>query len=113
MSSQDAIQRTVLPIPDQPRAGLITYDAKDPASKFPPITDLRPPKGAPNVLIVLIDDAGFGASSAFGGPCQTPTAQALAAGGLKFNRFYTTTLCSPTPQAPPTRRKPQSPGKGG
>src|SRR5271170_3125665 len=112
MSSQDAIQRTVLPIPDQPRAGLITYDAKDPASKFPPITDLRPPKGAPNVLIVLIDDAGFGASSAFGGPCQTPTAQALAAGGLKFNRFHTTALCSPTRQALLTGRNHHSTGMG-
>ena len=67
MSDQDKIQRTVLPIPDQPRSGLILYDAKDPENKYPPITQLRPPKGAPNVLIVLIDDAGFGSSSAFGG----------------------------------------------
>jgi arylsulfatase len=112
MSSQDDIQRTVLPIPDQPRAGLITYDAKDPASKFPPITDLRPPKGAPNVLIVLIDDAGFGASSAFGGPCQTPNAEALAMGGLKYNRFHTTALCSPTRQALLTGRNHHSTGMG-
>ena len=80
MSDQDKIQRTVLPIPDRPRRGLVTYDAKDPDTKFPPITQLRPPKGAPNVLIVLIDDAGFGSSSAFGGPCQTPNAEKLAAG---------------------------------
>jgi hypothetical protein len=60
MSTQDNVQRTVLPIPNQPRTGLITYDAKDPETKYPPITQLRPPKGAPNVLIVLIDDAGFG-----------------------------------------------------
>ena len=112
MGSQDDIQRTVLPIPDQPRAGLITYDAKDPASKFPPITDLRPPKGAPNVLIVLIDDAGFGASSAFGGPCQTPNAEALATGGLKYNRFHTTALCSPTRQALLTGRNHHSTGMG-
>ena len=112
MSSQDDIQRTVLPIPDQPRAGLITYDAKDPASKFAPITDLRPPKGAPNVLIVLIDDAGFGASSAFGGPCQTPNAEALAMGGLKYNRFHTTALCSPTRQALLTGRNHHSTGMG-
>ena len=52
MNDQDKIQRTVLPIPDQPRSGLITYDAKDPDTKYPPITQLRPPKGAPNVLIV-------------------------------------------------------------
>src|SRR5438874_13535704 len=87
MSVKDKIQRSVLPIPYQQRRGLITYDAKDPESKFPPIEQLRPPNGAPNVLIVLIDDAGFGSSSAFGGPCQTPNAEKLAAGGLKYNRL--------------------------
>src|SRR5690349_24283941 len=91
--------RTVLPIPDQPHVGLTTFDAKDPDTSFPAIRDLRPPTGAPNVLIVLLDDVGFGASSAFGGPCRTPTFEALAAGGLKYNRFHTTALCSPTRQA--------------
>ena len=76
--------------------GLITYDAKDPDTSFPAIEPLRPPAGAPNVLVVLLDDVGFGASSAFGGPCATPTAERLAAGGLKYNRFHTTALCSPT-----------------
>ena len=52
----------------------IAYDAKGSDSKFAPIKELRPPEGAPNVLIVLLDDVGFGASSAFGGPCQSPTA---------------------------------------
>jgi Sulfatase len=85
MKDQDKIQRTVLPIPHRPCTGLVTYDAKDPDTKFPPITQLRPPKGAPNVLIILIDDVGFGASSAFGGPIHTPTAELLAAGGLKYN----------------------------
>jgi arylsulfatase A-like enzyme len=113
MNDQDNIQRTVLPIPDRPRAGLVTYDAKDPETKFPPITQLRPPKGAPNVLIVLIDDAGFGSSSAFGGPCYTPTAERLAAGGLKFNRFHTTALCSPTRQACLTGRNHHTVGMGG
>ena len=56
----------------------MAYDAKDPDSKFPPIEQLRPPKGAPNVLIILIDDAGFGSASAFGGPCQTPNVEKLA-----------------------------------
>ena len=79
MSLKDKIQRWVLPIPFQPNRGLITYDAKDPDTKFPPIEQLRPPKGAPNVLIILIDDAGFSSSSAFGGPCQTPNAEKLAA----------------------------------
>ncbi len=78
--------RTVLPIPDAPRTGPITYDAKDPETKFPPIEQLRPPEGAPNILIVLLDDVGFGASSAFGGPCQTPNAELLAARGLLRRR---------------------------
>ena len=95
----DTNKRDVLPIPDRPYAGLVTYDAKDPATSFPPIEPLRPPSGAPNVLVVLLDDVGFGASSAFGGPCQTPTAERLAAGGLKYTRFHTTALCSPTRQA--------------
>jgi Sulfatase len=92
MSSQDKIQRTILPIPDAQYAGLTTYDAKDPDTKYPPIEPLRPPKGSPNVLVVLIDDCGFGASSAFGGPIATPTAERLAKNGLKFNRFHTTAL---------------------
>ncbi len=93
--------------------GLTTYDARDPDTKYPPIRELRPPQGAPNVLIVLIDDAGFGSSSAFGGPCQTPNAEKLAAGGLKFNRFHTTALCSPTRQALLTGRNHHSAGMGG
>ena len=71
--------RSSLPIPDLAYSGPILYDAKDPDSKFAPIKPLRPPPGAPNVLLVLIDDAGFGSSSAFGGPCNTPTAEMLAA----------------------------------
>ena len=110
---QDTIQRTVLPIPDRAYAGLVTYDAKDPSTSFPPIEQLRPPEGAPNVLIVLIDDVGFGASSAFGGPCSTPTAERLAANGLKYNRFHTTALCSPTRQALLTGRNHHSVGMGG
>jgi arylsulfatase A-like enzyme len=113
MASQDDVSRTVLPVPDQGRTGLVTYDAKDPESKYPPIRQMRPPKGAPNVLIVLIDDAGFGSSSAFGGPCQTPNAERLAAGGLKYNRFHTTALCSPTRQALLTGRNHHTVGMGG
>jgi arylsulfatase A-like enzyme len=113
MSGQDNIPRTVLPIPDPPRTGLMLYDAKDPENKYPAITQLRPPKGAPNVLLILIDDAGFGSSSAFGGPCHTPNAELLASGGLKFNRFHTTALCSPTRQAMLTGRNHHSVGMGG
>ena len=95
----DGLPRTILPIRDPQHVGVTTYDAKDPDTKFPPIKPLRPPKGAPNVLIVLLDDVGFAASSAFGGAIDTPTAERLANGGLKFNRFHTTALCSPSRQA--------------
>ena len=109
----DQRSRDQLPIPDQPYAGPVFEDAKDPDAKFPPIEPLRPPDGAPNVLIVLLDDVGFGASSAFGGPCATPNAERLAANGLKYNRFHTTALCSPTRQALLTGRNHHAVGMGG
>jgi arylsulfatase len=111
-SDRDGTGREVLPIPDRPYTGLVTYDAKDPDTAFPPIEPLLPPAGAPNVLIVLLDDVGFGASSAFGGPCRTPTADRLAAGGLRYNRFHTTALCAPTRQALLTGRNHHSVGMG-
>ncbi|MCF2515308.1 arylsulfatase [Sphingomonas sp. G124] len=111
-ATPDSLSRTILPIPDKPFSGLICYDGKDPASHFDPISQLRPPKGAPNVLVILIDDAGFGSSSTFGGPCQTPNAERLAAGGLKYRRFHTTALCSPTRQALLTGRNHHSVGMG-
>jgi arylsulfatase A-like enzyme len=104
--------RHSLPIPDIPPAGLTTYDAKDPDTSYPPIVPLRPPKDAPNVLVVLIDDVGFGASSAFGGPCRTPNFERLAAQGLKYTRFHTTALCSPTRSALLTGRNHHSVGMG-
>jgi arylsulfatase A-like enzyme len=113
MSGADKIGlRTILPIPDPQHVGLTTYDAKDPDTSFPPIEQLRPPKSAPNVLIVLLDDVGFGASSAFGGPIQAPTAERLASKGLKYNRFHTTALCSPSRQALLTGRNHHSVGMG-
>jgi hypothetical protein len=85
------IPRHILPSRERPHVGLTTYDATDPDSRFPPIEPLRPllrpPEGAPNVLIVLLDDVGFASSSAFGGPINAPTAERLAGNGLKFNRF--------------------------
>ena len=62
MTTPEKFSRTTLPIPDQPFVGLTTYDAKDPNTAFPPIEAVRPPPGAPNVLIVMIDDCGFGAA---------------------------------------------------
>jgi arylsulfatase len=113
MPDERPIQRNVLPIPDITPPNLTTYDAKDPDTSYPPITPVRPPQGAPNVLIVLIDDVGFGASSAFGGPINTPNAERLAAQGLKYNRFHTTALCSPTRQALLTGRNHHTVGMGG
>ncbi|MCV7372715.1 arylsulfatase [Mycolicibacterium arabiense] len=114
VSSTDSpvVRRDILPIPDVEHVGLTTYDAKDPDTSYPPIKDVRPPEGAPNVLVILIDDVGFGASSAFGGPCQTPNFERLADGGLRYNRFHTTALCSPTRQALLTGRNHHSVGMG-
>jgi len=106
------IARDILPIPDVTPPHTTTYDARDPETQYPPIVPLRPPHAAPNVLIVLIDDVGFGASSAFGGPANTPTFERLASGGLKYNRFHTTALCSPTRAALLTGRNHHSVGMG-
>ena len=112
MSEPDRHARHSLPIPDIPPAGLTTYHAKDPDTSYPPILPMLPPEGAPNVLVVLIDDVGFGASSAFGGPCETPSFERLAAGGLRYSRFHTTALCSPTRSALLTGRNHHSVGMG-
>ncbi|MDM7921892.1 MAG: arylsulfatase [Pyrinomonadaceae bacterium] len=105
--------RSHLPMLNSTRPSFVAYDAKDPDHKTNPIEQLRPPEGAPNVLIVLIDDAGFGSSTAFGGPCRTPNAERLAEGGLKFNRFHTTAICSATRQAMLTGRNHHSAGMAG
>jgi arylsulfatase A-like enzyme len=107
------LQRDVLPIPDPEPPAVTALDAKDPSAVFPPIEPLRPPEGAPNVLVILLDDAGFGSSSAFGGPCETPNFERLAGQGLRYNRFHTTALCSPTRQALLTGRNHHAVGMGG
>ena len=111
-NQSDRHQRSILPIPERPSAGLVKYDAKDPEAQFPPIEPLRPPAGAPNVLVILLDDAGFGSASAFGGPCDTPNFERLAANGLRYNRFHTTALCAPTRQALLTGRNHHTVGMG-
>ncbi len=113
MGTHNHLNRTVLPIPDQPPVQPPVYDARDPEASYPKIEPLRPPAGSPNVLVILLDDVGFGASSAFGGPCRTPTAERLAASGLKYNRFHTTALCSPTRAALLTGRNHHAVGMGG
>ncbi len=113
MPAPDSHLRSILPIPDRRYAGLIPYDAKGDDAVFPAIEPIRPPDGAPNVVVILIDDVGFGASSAFGGPCRTPNFERLAGQGLKYTRFHTTALCSPTRAALLSGRNHHSVGMGG
>jgi arylsulfatase len=84
----------VLPRPEEPFKGKIGRTAKESTPDFP--KSIEAPKGAPNVLLIMTDDVGFGASSTFGGPIATPTYDRLAKAGLRFNTFHTTALCSPT-----------------
>jgi arylsulfatase A-like enzyme len=88
------LDRTVLPIPEPNYPHSTILDARD--AKPPPRFEIKAPAGAPNVLIVLVDDMGFGMPSAFGGPVCMPTADRLATQGLRYNQFHTTALCSPT-----------------
>ena len=90
----DKLDRTVLPIPEPKIVPSTILDVRD--AKAPPPFRVQAPEKAPNVLIVLIDDMGFGQSSAFGGPIHMPTLEKMAKGGLKYNKFHTTALCSPT-----------------
>src|SRR5262245_20199921 len=83
-----------LPYADPPFRGKVGETFKDSTPDFP--QPVKAPKGAPNVLIVLLDDVGFGHASTFGGAAETPTLDRLAKGGLRYNCFHTTALCSPT-----------------
>src|SRR6187401_1776291 len=104
--------RHILPMPDRPQLTPPAYDAREADAVYEPIEPIRPLNGAPNVLVILIDDAGFGSNSAFGGPCRTPTFERLAASGLRYLRFHTTAMCSPTRQALLTGRNHHAVGMG-
>jgi len=93
-TGQDKLDRTTLPIPEPVTPHSTVLDVRD--TKMPPRFEIKPPAGAPNVLIVLVDDMGFGMPSAFGGPVHMPNAEKLASEGLRYNQFHTTALCSPT-----------------
>ncbi|KUL32159.1 arylsulfatase [Streptomyces regalis] len=112
MSEFDA-GRHILPRPDTRRPLTTAMDIHDQETPFTPIGPVPPPEGAPNVVIVLVDDLGFGTSSAFGGPCEMPAAERLADSGLRYTRFHVTALCSPTRQALLTGRNHHSVGMGG
>ena len=96
------LDRTTLPVLEPKPPTYTELDARN--LKAPPRFEVNAPEGAPNVVIVLIDDLGFGAPSTFGGPLQTPTLDQLAEGGLRYNNFHSTALCSPTRMALKTGR---------
>jgi len=101
-AAEDSVDRTSLPIQEPERPTYSELDVRN--VEAPPFFEVKAPKGAPNVVIVLIDDIGFGGPSTFGGPIQTPTLDALAAEGIAYNNFHTTALCSPTRNALKTGR---------
>jgi arylsulfatase len=100
----------LLPAPAPPFEGVIGRKASESKPDFPKA--VTAPRGAPNILLILTDDTGFGASSTFGGPIPTPTLDRVAARGLRYNNFHTTALCSPTRAALLTGRNHHSVGFG-
>lgn len=88
------LDRTSLPIKEPSYPAYRELDVRN--TQPPPRFQVTAPKGAPNVVIILIDDLGFGATTTFGGPIPTPTFDMLAKSGLRYNNFHTTALCSPT-----------------
>ena len=93
-SAQAPLDRTVLPIHEPKSPTYTELDARE--VKRPARFEVKAPAGAPNILIILLDDIGFGSSASFGGPIQMPTVERLANDGLRYNRFHTTALCAPT-----------------
>ncbi|HKR28837.1 MAG TPA: arylsulfatase, partial [Terriglobales bacterium] len=104
------LNRTVLPIQPPPFQGRITPNFQDSTPSGPWM--IRAPQAAPNVLLILLDDAGFGQTGTFGGLIPTPTLDMLAKGGLRYNRFHVTALCSPTRAALLTGRNNHAVGMG-
>jgi arylsulfatase A-like enzyme len=100
----------VLPVPDAPFRGVIGETAKESKPDFP--KQVTAPPGAPNVLLIMTDDTGFGATSTFGGPIPTPALDRVAKHGVIYNQFHTTALCSPTRAALLTGRNHHSAGFG-
>jgi arylsulfatase len=106
----DLVDRTVLPLPESPFRGKIGKTVAESVQDFP--RPVMPPKGAPNIILILLDDVGFGHPSTFGGPVSMPTLDRLAARGLKYNRFHTTAMCTPTRAALLTGRNHHSAANG-
>jgi len=91
---KEGIDRTVLPIAEPETRPISELDVRN--AKAPPRFEVKAPKGAPNVLLVLLDDLGFAGTSTFGGPVNTPSFEQIANEGLRYNNFHTNALCSPT-----------------
>jgi arylsulfatase A-like enzyme len=111
--SDDTIDRTKLPIRRPPFTGVTNQTLGGSQPDWEQIGHVQPPEGAPNVLVVLIDDAGFGNPSTFGGPIQTPNYDRIADEGVRYNRFHVTAMCSPTRAALLTGRNHHAVGMGG
>jgi arylsulfatase A-like enzyme len=109
----DQIDRTVLPIRRPPFRGVANQTLGGSQPDWGVIGHAKPPAGAPNVLLVLIDDAGFGNPTTFGGPIETPNYDRMAAQGVRYNRFHVTAMCSPTRAALLTGRNHHAVGMGG
>ena len=109
-AAKAAGQEVVLPKPEAPFHGKIGRTVKDSSPDFP--KGVEAPAGAPNILLILTDDVGFGASSTFGGPIHTPNFQRIADSGLRYNMYHTTALCSPTRAALITGRNHHSVASG-
>ena len=105
-----SFDRTQLPMPEPPFQGTIGKTYQESEQAWPELPS--PPEGAPNVVIILLDDVGFGQVSTFGGPVPTPNLDKLAANGLKYNRFHTTAICGPSRAALITGRNHHNCGSG-
>src|SRR5436309_8769093 len=112
-ASDPATDRTKLPIRRAPFSGVANETLGGSAPGWEQIGHVEPPEGAPNVLVVLIDDAGFGNPSTFGGPINTPNYDRMASEGLRYNRFHVTAMCSPTRAALLTGRNHHAVGMRG
>ena len=109
-SATTTIDGKQLPAPAPKFAGVIKESAKDSTPWWPP--RIVPPKGAPNVLLIMTDDQGYGVSGTFGGVIPTPALDRIAKAGLRYTQFHSTALCSPTRAALITGRNHHSVGFG-
>ena len=109
-SATTTIDGKYLPPPPAPFGGTINLDAKDSKPYWPPT--VVPPKGAPNVLLIMTDDQGYGVPSTFGGVIPTPSLDRIAKDGLRYTQFHSTSLCSPSRAAIITGRNHHSVGFG-